>query len=209
MATAKTSTTTARDDIVEMLKDDHKRAKKAFKDFEKLDPESDAEECEALARQTCAELTLHATLEEECLYPAMRQSLDDSELVDEAEVEHQSAKDLIAKLEDMAVEDPKFAATFKVLGEYVEHHVKEEEGEMLPKFSRAKEVDWQALCDEMNSRRAELAEALLPDEAVEDEAGATSARSAASPSQAGQRSAARSAGTAARPQAKKSSDDRR
>jgi hemerythrin superfamily protein len=208
MASTQPSATRARDDIIEMLKDDHKRAKKAFKDFEKLDPERDAEECEALVRQTCAELTLHATLEEECLYPAMREAFDEPDLVDEAEVEHQSAKDLIAKLEQMSVSDPKYKANFSVLGEYIEHHVKEEEGEMFPKFGRSKDVDWQALCDDMNSRRAELAEALLPDDADEADGGAPSARGerAAASAQPASRGGSRSQ-SQARPQAKKSSSD--
>ena len=66
------SGTTARNEIIEMLKDDHKRAKKAFREFEKLDPEQDPEECEAIVQQTCAELTLHATLEEEMLLSRAR-----------------------------------------------------------------------------------------------------------------------------------------
>jgi Hemerythrin HHE cation binding domain len=99
--------------------------------------------------------------EEEVFYPAARQSIEDVDLIDEAEVEHATAKDLIEQLSSMSVNDDKFAAKFRVLGEYINHHVREEEGEMFPEFTRAK-TDWAALCDEMHSRRAELEEEFLP-----------------------------------------------
>lgn len=155
----------ARDDIITMLKDDHKRAKKAFRDFEKLDPHEDAEQCEAIVQRTCAELELHSMLEEELLYPAARSVLGEEDLVDEAEVEHMTAKLLIAQLKDMTAEDDKYGATFTVLGEYIKHHVKEEEGEMFPQLGRAR-LDWEQLCNEMKERRAELEQELLPEQAA-------------------------------------------
>ena len=121
----------ARSEIIEELKEDHKRVRQAFREAEKLDAEEDGEELKALVDQTCAELEVHAQLEEELFYPAAREVLKEADLVDEAEVEHMSAKALIAQLREMSPEDEKYAATFKVLGEYVNHHIKEEEREMF------------------------------------------------------------------------------
>lgn len=155
---------TARNIILTMLKDDHKRAKKAFRDFEKLDPHESSEECRMLVEQTCGELEVHATLEEELFYPAARSYLSEEELIDEAEVEHSTLKSLIEQLRTMEPEDEKFAATFKVLGEYVKHHVREEEGEIFPQLARAK-LDWKGLSEEMNTRREELMQEILPQQA--------------------------------------------
>lgn len=199
--TGSRSATSARSEIIEMLKEDHRRAKKSFRAFEKLDPEQNAEECQQIVQQTCAELTLHTTLEEECFYPAARSALQQADLIDEAEVEHQSAKDLIAKLGQMSPGDDKYGATFIVLGEYIAHHVKEEEIELFPALSRV-ELDWDGLCDEMNSRRAELMEQLMPETEESSEAEATPARAAAGKRGAGGRgAAARTGSSTSRPQA--------
>jgi hemerythrin superfamily protein len=128
--------TAARTDVLKMLKDDHKKAKKAFQEFERLAKQDNGDDCQALVAQTCAELALHTTLEEELFYPAIRAALREQDLVDEAEVEHACAKTLIADLQQLTPEDRTYAATFKVLGEYVQHHVKEEESEMF-RSSRA------------------------------------------------------------------------
>ena len=166
----------ARAEIIGMLKEDHKRAKKAFRQFEKLDPHEDAEECQADVEQTSAELKVHTALEEELLYPAARRLLSEEDLIDEAEVEHATAKSLIEQLGGMTPDDEKYAATFKVLGEYVNHHVKEEENEIFPQLGRAK-GEWQGLCDEMNSRRDELMQQLLPEgEAADSAARASDSR---------------------------------
>ena len=155
--------TAARTDVLKMLKDDHKKAKKAFQEFERL-AKQDSDECQALVAQTCAELALHTTLEEEIFYPAIRAALREQELLDEAEVEHASAKTLIADLQQLTPEDRAYAATFKVLGEYVQHHVKEEESEMFPQLTRAK-IDWDGLLQQMTARREALEAELLPEEA--------------------------------------------
>ena len=152
----------ARAQILSSLKDDHKRVKKAYKDFQKLDIESDPEACQAIVEQVCKELTVHATLEEELLYPAARDAADE-DLIDEAEVEHETVKALISQLEGMGPDDEKYTARFTVLCEYVLHHVKEEEGEMFPQLERAR-LDWETMAAEMAERR----EALMPTEAVED-----------------------------------------
>ena len=101
------------------------------------------------------ELTVHATLEEELLYPAARGAIADENLIDEAEVEHETVHALIDQLKSMGPDDEKYAARFTVLCEYVTHHVKEEEGEMFPQLERTR-LDWQALAAEMRERRSEL-----------------------------------------------------
>ncbi len=153
----------ARNEILTMLKDDHKRVKKAFRDFEKLDAERDQDKCRQLVEHTCGELEVHTALEEELFYPAVRDCIKQQDLIDEAEVEHMSAKTLIAQLKNMEPDDPKYAATFTVLGEYVKHHIKEEENEMFPLLTRAR-LDWDKLCDQINDRRDVLMEEHLPQE---------------------------------------------
>ena len=91
-----------------------------------------------MAEQICQMLTVHATIEEELFYPAAREALgEDADLVDEADIEHASAKELIAQIEGSSPEDDHFDARVKVLGEYIDHHVKEEEGEMFPRQRKA------------------------------------------------------------------------
>ena len=181
----------ARNAVLAMLEDDHKRVKKAFKNFEKLDPQEDGEECEALVRHTCAELQIHAALEEELFYPAVREAIAEHDLLDEAEVEHATAKQLIQQLESMSSDDEKYAAHFTVLGEYVQHHVKEEEKEMFPKLQRTK-IDWASLQEEMEARREELMAEFMPEEEEEAMMPPPSARTRRESGRA------RSAGTPAR-----------
>ena len=91
-----------------------------------------------LATQICTELTKHALAEEEIFYPAVRAAGKDKEdLIDEATVEHASAKDLIAQILEMEPTEDLYDAKVKVLGELIEHHVKEEEEEMFPKARKA------------------------------------------------------------------------
>jgi hemerythrin superfamily protein len=142
-------------EAMSMLKDDHERVEKAFKEFEKLDRE-DAKTAYELAMTVCAELKVHTTLEEEVFYPAVRESIDDEDIMNEAGVEHETAKMLIEQLENMQPDDPNFHATFTVLGEYVMHHVKEEEGEMF-RAALKTELDFDDLARRMKERREELA----------------------------------------------------
>jgi hypothetical protein len=138
-------------DALKLLKQDHDKVKKAFKKFEKMDPESSA--AQQLAAQTIADLKLHTQVEEEIFYPALRQALEEDDLLNEAVVEHKSAKLLIQDLESMDASDPMFAATFTVLGEYVDHHVKEEEGEMFREARKAK-LDLAGLGEQIAARKA-------------------------------------------------------
>ena len=139
---------------VEVLKEQHDKVKKAFKEFEKLDRE-DTEKQQQLVQTVCEDLKLHTTLEEELFYPAAREAIDDEDILNEAQVEHETAKMLIEQLENMGPEDPNFHATFTVLGEYVVHHVKEEEGEMFPQVKKT-DLDLEELGARMRSRMEEL-----------------------------------------------------
>ena len=109
-----------------------------------------------LALQICTELTKHTAVEEEIFYPAVRQAARGSaELVDEAVVEHASAKDLIAQLLQLDAGDALFDAKMKVLSEQVLHHVEEEEAEMFPKAVKAK-LDMVELGIEMAQRKEDI-----------------------------------------------------
>jgi len=141
---------------IDLLKEDHDKVKKAFKQFEKMD-RSDVESCRELVERVCADLRVHTTLEEEIVYPAMREAIEDEDLMNEAAVEHESAKTLIEQLESMEPNDPNYFATFTVLGEYVMHHVEEEEGEMFPQAKKVKDLDLEALGEQMKARKEELA----------------------------------------------------
>src|SRR5690606_1019478 len=139
---------------IEMLKEDHDKVKKAFKEFEKLDRE-DTETAYQLAKSVCEDLKVHTAREEEIFYPAVREAIDDDDLMNEAAVEHETAKMLIEQIENMPADDPNFRATFTVLGEYVKHHVEEEEGEMFPAAKKS-ELDFEDLAERMRSRKEAL-----------------------------------------------------
>jgi hemerythrin superfamily protein len=148
-------------DAVQLLTAEHKEVKDLFKQYQKLvDADKGDEEKEALARQICMMLTVHATTEEEIFYPAARDAIEDEDLLDEAEVEHGSAKELIAQIESSSPGEELYDARVKVLGEYIEHHVKEEEGELFPKAKKAK-LDLVKLGELIAARKEEL----MPDAA--------------------------------------------
>ena len=161
----------AKNEILDMLKEDHQRVKKAFKAAEKLHAQDAHEELQALVEQTCAELQVHSRLEEEVFYPAAREALKDEDLIEEAEVEHMSAKALIEQLQGMTPEDPKYMATFTVLGEYTKHHIKEEEGEMFEQLSSGRsKIQWEELQQQMLTLRESLmAEMGLAEEGEEED----------------------------------------
>ena len=136
--------------------EDHDYVKKAYRQFQKLDPQHDRDEAQALVKKVCAALKVHTAIEEKIVYPAARRALKDQDLLEEAAVEHASAKTLIRQLERMKPRDAKYAATFTVLCEYVEHHVKEEENEMFPKLRRAR-INLQALGKKLMQAKIRLA----------------------------------------------------
>ncbi|MFN9476232.1 hemerythrin domain-containing protein [Acidovorax sp.] len=160
------TTTNARreKDACDLLDADHKAVKKMFKEYEEL-MESKARPAKQkrmdLATRICKELTVHAQIEEEIFYPAVRAAIKETDLLAEAEVEHQTAKDLIAQIEAATEVDEQYDAKVIVLGEYIDHHVKEERNEMFPKARAAKKLDLIALRDELEARKAELMDSEL------------------------------------------------
>lgn len=146
-----------KDDAIALLTEDHRKVQGLFKEFESLkeDGGGSAQKAE-LVQQICTELTIHALVEEEIFYPAVRKAIDDDDLMDEADVEHTSAKALIIELMTGRPGDDHYDAKVTVLGEYINHHVKEEEGEMFPKAR--KEVDTAALGKKLAARKAQLME---------------------------------------------------
>jgi hemerythrin superfamily protein len=153
MAVPRSRTKTSTD-AIDLLKQDHDRVEKAFKEFEKMDRQ-DTEACRRLIERVCEELTVHTALEEEIFYPAVREAIDDEDLMNEAAVEHETARMLIEQLQNMGPDDPNYFATFTVLGEYVRHHIKEEQNEMFPAARKAG-LDLAALAERMQARRDEL-----------------------------------------------------
>ena len=169
------------DDALHVLAEDHKKVLEMFDEFERMkeDEETDDEAKQDLVETACAELTIHAQVEEEIFYPAAREAIDDMDLLDEAEVEHASAKQLITELAAMQPGDDLYDAKFTVLGEYVKHHIQEEEKELFPKIKKA-ELDLEELGQEISERKMELREELgvpLEDEDDEDpDSGGTAKR---------------------------------
>lgn len=153
---ASRNNSTARNEIIEELKADHQRVKKNFRDAQKLDSQEDGEELRAIVEQACAALDIHTRLEEELFYPAARGVIKEGDLIDEAEVEHGSAKALIAQLRDMSPDDEKYQPMFKVLGECIKHHVKEEETEMFPAVQGRSSVQWEQVQQQMQTMREQL-----------------------------------------------------
>jgi hemerythrin superfamily protein len=146
----------AKDDAIALLKQDHADVRKLFAEYDELaTDQAEGEEREALAEQICAMLTAHATIEEEIFYPAARDAGVEGDLLDEAEVEHASAKDLIAQIRSMSPDDDLYDAKVKVLGEYIAHHVDEEEGEIFPRCREAK-MDLAGLGESLAERKSEL-----------------------------------------------------
>lgn len=146
-------------DAIELLKQDHKLVQDMFKEFKKLHEakeEGSDEMKQELMDSVCAALKVHTTIEEEVFYPAAREALGDEEdLMNEAEVEHDGAKDLIEQIEEGSASDPMTCARFMVLAEQIEHHVKEEHEEMFPKIQKT-DLDTKALGAEMAELKAEL-----------------------------------------------------
>jgi hemerythrin superfamily protein len=141
-------------DALALLRADHQRVQEMFDQFEKTRSE---DRKASLAEQICQELTIHAQIEEEIFYPAAREAIKEEDLIDEATVEHQSAKDLIAQIEGSGPGSEMFEAKVKVLGEYVKHHVKEEQNELFPQVRKAK-LDLKELGERLQQRKMELME---------------------------------------------------
>ena len=159
-------------DAIELLIEDHKRVAKLFDDFESVDRD-DANAVQELVEIACMELQIHSILEEEIFYPAVREELDDDDrerqdLLNEAEVEHETVDDMVAKLQELEPDDAMYAAYFKVLAEYVKRHVNEEETALFP-FVQELDIDLAQLGEDMRTRREELFAEMEADEGELDE----------------------------------------
>lgn len=140
-------------DATSILKADHKLVDTLFKEFEEAKSNKGKKE---LVDEICKELTIHAQVEEEIFYPAVKTALKDHELVPEAIVEHGTLKDLIAAVKGKEPDGDMYDAKVKVMSEYVKHHVKEEEQEMFPEAKRTK-LNLVDLGDQMLKRKDQLA----------------------------------------------------
>jgi hemerythrin superfamily protein len=162
---AKTDAAKSKPLALETLMADHRKVEALFEKYEKA-KDGDDESRRGIAEAICGELTVHATIEEEIFYPWLRETLDDDdmEMVEEAQVEHNSAKDLIAQIQSASRVDEVYDAKVKVLSEYIKHHVREEEHEIFPAVADERE-DLDELGQQMDDRRAELKETQMPDDA--------------------------------------------
>lgn len=144
---------------IELLRRDHDEVETLFAHYEDMKDGASGSDKQRLVAEICDALTVHAQIEEQIFYPAARRALDDADatdLLDEAAVEHQSLKDIVARLEAASPHDPLYDAGVKVLSEYVKHHVREEENELFPKV-RSSGVDLEAVGQELAERKRRLA----------------------------------------------------
>lgn len=144
----------AKKDAIALLKADHRKVEDLFEKYE-----SARSKKADIAKQICLELTIHTMIEEEIFYPACREAGVDSDMMDEANVEHDGAKSLIAELEAGSPDDDFYDAKVKVLSEEIKHHVKEEEkrGGILS-GAKAADMDLDALGEQLAERKQELME---------------------------------------------------
>jgi hemerythrin-like domain-containing protein len=148
-----------RENALSLLRSDHEAVSALFDRYEKGKGRMSSSQKAQLVQEICKELKIHTTIEEEIFYPAVREQVESAEdMLEEATVEHASAKDLIAQLEEADAEDELYDAKVKVLGEYVKHHVKEEQNELFPEV-RSSELDLAALGEQLKQRQSELAQA--------------------------------------------------
>ena len=143
------------EDAIEMLRADHQKVRNLFQDYENA---QDQKAKRKIAQQVFVELEIHAQLEENVFYPAFKQEADQEgkQLVAESLQEHQRVKDLIEEMRELDADDETFDAKFHELMENVEHHVEEEESEMLPEAELALAEQAEELMDEMHEVKRQL-----------------------------------------------------
>jgi hemerythrin-like domain-containing protein len=144
-------------DAITLLTGDRNKVRKMFREFKTLCKKDNDDGKEVLVAQICKELAVHAQVEEEIFYPVVRKAIDDDDLMNEAMVEHTTAKDLISQIQSMRVSDPMYNAVVTVLGEYINHHVEEEQNEIFPK-ARQSRLDLEEIGKEIAERKAVLLE---------------------------------------------------
>ena len=136
----------------QLIRQDHKKVEGLFKKFQQT---KGAQAKRRLAENAMAELEVHAALEEEIFYPAVKKEVEEGSMVQEAIEEHQTVKQLISELKGMDQADEEFESQFSQLVENVQHHVEEEENEMLPKVEES-ELDLNSLGQQMSQRKQEM-----------------------------------------------------
>jgi len=143
-------------DALDLLRADHDKVKLLFREFDELKGNDDEDERKAeLVDEICYELTVHGMLEDEIFYPAMRAASDDDEMLDEADIEHAGARELIGQLEVMYPGDDHFDATVTVLGEEIAHHIGKEESDLFD-LARSAGIDLEELGERLAARKEEL-----------------------------------------------------
>ena len=140
-------------DATALLRADHKEVDALFKEYEAT---NSVAKKKTLVSQICTALTVHAQIEEEIFYPAVKLALKDKELIPEASVEHATLKNLIAQIEGIEPDGEMYDAKVKVLSEYVKHHVKEEQNEIFPKAKESSKLDLVDLGVKLQERKNEL-----------------------------------------------------
>jgi hemerythrin superfamily protein len=150
--TSRTASASSGQDAIALLRADHKKVSALYEQYEST---RSAAKKKALVATICLELSVHAQVEEEIFYPAVKAALKDKELVPEAQVEHASLKELIAQVKDKEPDGEMFDAKIKVMSEYTKHHVKEEQNEMFPK-AKATRLDMNELGASIAARKEEL-----------------------------------------------------
>lgn len=143
-------------DAIALLKADHRKVEDLFAEFQKASGDGRKEK---IAHKICLELSVHATIEEEIFYPACEGKVEE-DLLNEAYVEHDGAKVMIAEILGGEPDDDFYDAKIKVLSEEIEHHVKEEEKRLEGLFAQARKagLDMEALGQQLAARKAELTE---------------------------------------------------
>lgn len=140
--------------VIELIKSDHRKVESLFSEMEKA---KDSKKMQKLFNQLYTELTLHAKVEELTLYPSMRNYDETHDMVEEAEEEHTEAKELLEEIKSMSPSDPDFKAKIEELKEAVQHHVEEEESEILPSVSDSMdEQEMKELAKEFQEAKSKL-----------------------------------------------------
>jgi hypothetical protein len=144
-------------DAIALLKADHRKVEELFESFEKA---RQHDRKIALVREICTELSIHTMIEEEIFYPACKGKIEDDARLEEAYVEHDGAKVLIAELLDGSPDDEFYDAKVSVLSEMIRHHVKEEEKRSEGMFAQARDagLDIEELGEKLMARKAHLAQ---------------------------------------------------
>ena len=137
---------------IQLIKQDHKKVASLFQKYRKTKGQ---EAKRRIADQAMDQLEVHAKIEEEIFYPAAKREIEDGEVINEAISEHKTVKDLIEELRSMESDDTDFDEKWNELVENVQHHVQEEETELLPEVEDS-EMDLAACGEEMEERKEEL-----------------------------------------------------